>query len=261
MGCCLSRDGRRSVAKEAPLAVKLSPEKEVETVKEILEQTPTPAVKPAAEIELPKLDQTKKSSVKVSSEDGSVVEDEASPEKREAPGIEEVVVEEKSLKFKLPVTDDVSDVSEAYSRSTTTVTEIRDDTDDIEVASNQVKQRLNRSPARYSNRGSAQRLATTRHSNGVVSNNTGCVNGNGGVSNYKPHRQSNQSPLRKPAEARPAVRQSPVRRTVSPAARRVNGPSSVKNGPSGPNRVGHGRMLMEESLENPLVSLECFIFL
>uniref|UniRef100_A0A7N0UZI1 Uncharacterized protein n=1 Tax=Kalanchoe fedtschenkoi TaxID=63787 RepID=A0A7N0UZI1_KALFE len=242
MGCCLSRDRSRSVVKQQPLSAVKSSEKELETVKEILSLTPThPATKHAAETDVPEPDP---STCVKAPELELAVEYETSPELPNTPKIEAVVAEEKSSS--LAVAGEVSDASECgsftESRSTTTVTEIGDE--------------IHERNGTVSSRGSTLQLQRVARPSNRPQRAT-----SGAVSYTKPRRESNQSPSRRP-EPRRAVGESHVRRTLSPGSRRVSGPRpirSIRPGPSSPNGGGHGRM--EESLENPLVSLECFIFL
>uniref|UniRef100_A0A7N0TK47 Uncharacterized protein n=1 Tax=Kalanchoe fedtschenkoi TaxID=63787 RepID=A0A7N0TK47_KALFE len=250
MGCCLSRDGGGRAVKQPPLAAlkpPSPPEKEVETVKEILTQTPThPTTKPAAETVVHKPDNA---SCDKASKPGRVVEYETSPERPKSRKLDEAVAEAKS--FKSPAADEVSDASECYSynesRSTTTVTEIRDDEDEGEVNTSQARQRMKtRRPQRNTQ---TAPFRPPHHPQRTR---------NAAVSSPKPRRETSQSPARRPnpqpQPRRAGFSESPVRRPM-----RVNGPRPTRPGPLSPKRVEYGRM--EESLENPLVSLECFIFL
>uniref|UniRef100_A0A5B6ZUY6 Serine/arginine repetitive matrix protein 1-like n=1 Tax=Davidia involucrata TaxID=16924 RepID=A0A5B6ZUY6_DAVIN len=270
MGCCASTTNKAPSAPHKPRpssAALIKPSRappppsfEEETVKEVLSETPTPK-HPIPKIE----DEEKKNTAKLA--------------------LHKIQEEDDNNVDKKPLmvaAEEISEVSEicslSESVSTTTVTEKRDDDDDGEV-----RQRLGRSPAKFRNRSFSGDSSAKRERM---------------VGKSPARRPPEPSPGRVRSvscrERRGLVTDgqrrdsgdSSGRRSRSPAARTEGGgqrpglgrsPSARKSGksPGGvrsdlaektrkveeTNREGKWAPTTNESLENPLVSLECFIFL
>ncbi|KAK9267769.1 hypothetical protein L1049_010203 [Liquidambar formosana] len=289
MGCCLStsndsapkKNQHSSVGAQKPgtdtshvrrsncKAPPPPPSMEEETVKEVLSETPTPK---------PKVEEEKKTHKPVFQK---IVEEE---------------VEEEKMEKKAPVAEEISEVSEIYSVSesvSTTITERRED-DEVSREDEEVRQRVDRSPAKFPrNRSFSGDLAGKRErvvgrsparrpepspgrrNDGVVRS----FHGRGGGSQTTARRRLvTDSQRRDCGESSGRRSRSPATRVDSGATRSGLGrsPSARRTGrspgraaavpPETIRKVGEtsreGKWpTANESLENPLVSLECFIFL
>ncbi|XP_059661096.1 uncharacterized protein LOC132307349 [Cornus florida] len=256
MGCCLSTTNKPSSAphshrhssrSEKPSRAPPPPPLEEETVKEVLSETPT-RKPPVPKFE----DEDEKTTAKHNNVD------------KNPP---------------LMTTEDISEVSEICSFSetvsTTTFTDKRDDEDD----DGEVRQRVvNRSPAKFRNRSFTgdvparkERLvgkSPTRKSEaspgrvrpviskdrrGLVTKGQRRVSGdNPGRRSRSPATRTDVGGKRSGVGEMPSARKSPdrVRSEMSGKIQKVE-----ESGREGPTST------TSESLENPLVSLECFIFL
>ncbi|MBA0775013.1 hypothetical protein Gotri_010179 [Gossypium trilobum] len=271
MGCCLSSKKGSSRGKEAHLHAGLEsfnqrpslesrappPSAEEETVKEVLSETP----KPKARIFIPQEEEKKKPQI-------------------EKPAFVKIQGEE-SLNFnikpepKLPVnvieesaSEDVSEIcSVSVSESVSTITDRRDEEEEVR------QQKVFRSPARSGSRNQVVGRSPTRKIDQSPGRRNGVVNG--GSASVSSGRRS-----RSPAVNRSVMGRSPSgRRTNQSPGRARLDPGETGNSkkveqqhgatttttmegkwPSSNNNAATSSA-PNESLENPLVSLECFIFL
>ncbi|CAK9167168.1 unnamed protein product [Ilex paraguariensis] len=261
MGCCVSTNGAASGSHAKPKPNRVPPPThpllEEETVKEVLSETPTP--KPSFR----KIEQDPKKPTLKSSSLPRIGEEDLHKNN---------VQKKPTMAFKSGEISDVSEICSTVSESVSTLTTERRDDDDAEVRQ--------RSPAKFRYRsfsGDLKREKTVGKS---------------------PGRNSEQSPGRVktvPGKERPGLATSglrgsfgngSLRRSKSPATRTDGGggrsglgrsPSARKFGKSPgrvrselaeknrkveeDNRENKWPPISNDSLENPLVSLECFIFL
>ncbi|XWS18334.1 hypothetical protein CRYUN_Cryun32bG0035000 [Craigia yunnanensis] len=284
MGCCVSTNRGSPRENEAHIQVGLEsfhqkpcleirappPSAEEETVKEVLSETP----KPKAHIFIPQ-EENKKTQI-------------------EKPAFVKIQ-EKESLNFNMKTkskspfieesaSEDVSEVcSVSLSESLSTITDRRDEEEEV------TQPKVFRSPARSGSRNSVMGQSPTRKLDQSPGRRNGVVNGGSSVrlvqSREPPVRRgSRPDPSRKdPGESSGRRSRSPaVNRSVmgrSPSGRRNNqspgeygnnkkvkqqqhGTTTTMEGkwPSG-NNNGATTSAPNESLENPFVSLECFIFL
>lgn len=259
------------------------PSMEEETVKEVLSETPTPKPKLAAidpPTPKPKLAAIDPPTLKPRTE---------VKEEKKAPEPEPVfqMIEEKAEKKKamVTVTEEISEVSEVYSVSesvSTTITERRDD-DERSRDDGEVRQRIDRSPAKFPrNRSFSGELSGKRDRvvgrSPVKRSEPSPVKRSGrdgsqttarrGYGNDGHRRESGESSGRRSRS--PAMRndggatRSTVGGRVPSARRNTQSPSRVPvvQQPESRDEEKEGKWPpANESLENPLVSLECFIFL
>ncbi|XP_021294478.1 pre-mRNA-splicing factor cwc22 [Herrania umbratica] len=292
MGCCVSTNRGEPREKQAHLQVGLEsfhqkpslesrappPSAEEETVKEVLSETP----KPKAHIFIPQEEENKKTQiekpafVKIQEKESLNFDNETEPK---SPVIEE------------SASEDVSEIcSVSVSESVSTITDRRDEE---EVR----QQKMFRSPARCGSRNRVVGRSPSRKLDQSPGRRNGVVNGGPSVrlvQNREPpvRRGLRPDPPRKdPGESSGRRSRSPaVNRSVmgrSPSGRRTNNSPGRVRGDAGErsnskkveqHQHHHGTTTMEgkwpssnnngpttnapnESLENPLVSLECFIFL
>ncbi|KAM7500822.1 hypothetical protein LguiA_025236 [Lonicera macranthoides] len=272
MGCCASTNNPSS---DPPFHLPKSnrqppphplPLIEEETVKEVLSETPTPKLK------IPKNEEEPKKTPPKQDLDKIYEEQETKFEKKKPTLInaEEEISE---------VSEICSNLSLSESVSTTTLTE-KDDRD------GEVRQRINRSPAKFRNRSLSGDLSSRRE--GVVGKlpakrsdpSRGRVKSVPGVERRAyvadgRRRESGESSVRRsrsPATrmesgtTRFGPRRSPSRRKAGNSPGRVKpeplGKTQKMDGGNGEGKVNSpATATTNESLENPLVSLECFIFL
>ncbi|GMI91525.1 hypothetical protein like AT1G11125 [Hibiscus trionum] len=297
MGCCVSTNRGSCGEKEAHLEVGLEsfnqkptlesrappPSAEEETVKEVLSETP----KPNAPIFIPQEEEKKKTQienpvfVKIQGKDGlnfNIKSELKSPVN---------FIEDSA-------SEDVSEIcSVSLSESVSTITDRRDEEEEVRP------QRVFRSPARSGTRNQVVGRSPTRKLEQSPGRRNGVINGGSSVrlvQSREPtvRRGSRPDPPRKdPGESSGRRSRSPaMNRSVmgrSPSGRRTNqspGRARIDPGESGntkkteqqhgttttttttmegkwpsSNNIGATSSTPNESLENPLVSLECFIFL
>ncbi|KAE8707522.1 Pre T-cell antigen receptor alpha [Hibiscus syriacus] len=297
MGCCVSTNRGSSGEKEAHLEVGLEsfnqkpilesrtppPSAEEETVKEVLSETP----KPKDPIFIPQEEKKKKTQIEnpafVQIQGKESLNFNIKPElKSPANFIEELASE------------DVSEIcSVSLSESVSTITDRRDEEEEVTKP-----QRVFRSPARSGSRNQVVGRSPTRKLEQSPGRRNGVVNGGSSVrlvqSREPTVRRGSRanSPRKDPGENSGRRSRSPaVNRSVmghSPSGRRTNqSPGRARLDPreSGNtkkvekqhgtttttttmegkwpscNNNGATSSAPNESLENPLVSLECFIFL
>ncbi|XP_057460506.1 uncharacterized protein LOC130751004 [Actinidia eriantha] len=249
MGCCLSctttttkhpRSDPNLVHGGAPLPPSLPPPLEEETVKEVLSETPIPKtlVRIANDIEK-----------KVNLQDRVVEEAKVEPT-AEIKQSEEIVSE---------VSEVISEMC-SFSESLSAATEKRDD-------DGEVTQRVRRSPAKATRRPPVRSPARRSEPSPVkrtygqgrtmttaeaARRNVGPSSAGGGSA------RRSRSPAA--GQRRPVRYRSP---NMVPAGNPVRRPPAEKAENSSKGEGMNGGVLTEstESLENPLVSLECFIFL
>ncbi|OVA20228.1 hypothetical protein BVC80_157g17 [Macleaya cordata] len=285
MGCCFSKndDSNRNPPPSFPppvldsdisrLKPPLPPQLEEETVKEVLSETPSQKPPSFLKIEEQKTNPILPSFSKIEVEE----EEEEKKIEKEAPFfVNQQEVSEVS---------EICSLSESY--STTTLTEKREDEE------GEVRQRVDRSPAKVprkrSNTGEfglgtdRRRRSPARRSEpspGRRNDNAMKFGSNTEVGHTGRRRISagNNRSWRDPGESSGRRSRSPSTRTETSQGKTGLGlgrsPSSRKTGRS-PARIPaispenglkleefkEGNGLTNESLENPLVSLECFIFL
>lgn len=293
MGCCLSANKASSAGENDQHSSKVAyvhgsdtsnsrgcvPLMEEETVKEVLSETPTP--KPAiAKIEL---------------EEKTITPTKPALQKIE----EEVEIEKKKMKTApVIVPEEISEVSEicslSESMSTTTIATERRDDDERSRDDGEVRQRVDRSAAKhprnrsFSGELSGKRDRVVGRSPARRSDPSPGRRNDAGVRSVL-GREGNQSTARRRIATNVHRRESgesSARRSRSPATRTDGGASrsalgrspSTRKMAQSPSRVrstppensksrGEGTSKegkwpsSNESLENPLVSLECFIFL
>ncbi|XWS15691.1 hypothetical protein CRYUN_Cryun34aG0023500 [Craigia yunnanensis] len=293
MGCCVGTNRGSPREKEAHLQVGLEsfhqkpilesrappPSAEEETVKEVLSETPKPKA-PKAHIFIPQEEENNKTQI-------------------EKPAYVKIQ-EKESLKFniktepKSPVieesaSEDVSEIcSVSLSESVSTITDRRDEEEEVR------QQKVFRSPARSGSGNRVVGRSPTRKLDQSPGRRNGVVNGGSSVrlvQSREPavRRGSRPDPPRKDTgessgrrSRSPAVNRSVMGRT--PSGRTNQSPGRVRRDPADcgnskkVEQQQHGTTSMEgkwarsnnngattsapnESLENPLVSLECFIFL
>ncbi|GMI82370.1 hypothetical protein like AT1G11125 [Hibiscus trionum] len=297
MGCCVSTNRGSSGEKEAHLEVGLEsfnqkpilesrappPSAEEETVKEVLSETP----KPKAPIFIP---QEEKKKTQIENPVFVKIQEKESLNFNTKPELKSPVnfIEDSA-------SEDVSEIcSVSLSESISTITDRRDDEEEVTKP-----QRVFRSPARSGSRNQVVGRSPTRKLEQSPGRRNGVVYGGSSVrlvQNREPtvRRGSKPDPPRKdPGESSgrrsrsPAVNRSAMGR--SPSGRRTNqspGRARLDPGESGQtkkveqqhcttttttttmegkwpssNNNGATSSAPNESLENPLVSLECFIFL
>lgn len=297
MGCCVSADRGSHGEKEAHSRVGLEsfhqkpslesrappPSAEEETVKEVLSETPNSK----ARIFIPQQEESKKTQiekpafVKIQVKEAGL---DFNIKKTEPPKSPAVIEESAS--------EDVSEIcSVSFSETLSTLTDRRDDEED------EVRQpKVLRSPARSGSRKRVVGRSPNRKLDQPPGRRNGVVNGGSSSSSVRlvqskesppgpAKRGSRPDPERKdPGECSGRRSRSPsVNRSVmgrSPSGRRTNqSPGKVRSDPGEcgnskkveqhtsamegkwPSSNNNGGALQNESLENPLVSLECFIFL
>ncbi|KAK8642138.1 hypothetical protein V6N13_011495 [Hibiscus sabdariffa] len=296
MGCCVSTNGGSCGEKEAHLEAGLEsfnqkpilgsrgppPSAEEETVKEVLSETP----KPNAPIFIPQEEEKKKPQI-------------GSPVFVKIQGKESLnfnIKPELNSPVKLieeSASEDVSEIcSVSLSESVSTITDRRDEEEEVRP------QRVFRSPARSGPRNQVVGRSPTRKLEQSPGRRNGVINGGSSVrlgQSREPtvRRGSRPDPPRKdPGESSGRRSRSPaMNRSVmgrSPSGRRTNqspGRARIDPRESGntkkveqqhgtttttttmegkwpsSNNNGATSSTPNESLENPLVSLECFIFL
>ena len=295
MGCCVSTNRGSLREKEAQLQLGLEsfhqkpilesrappPSAEEETVKEVLSETPKPKA-PKAHIFIPQEEENKKTQI----------------EKPVFVKIQEkesfnfnIKTEPKSPVLEESASEDVSEIcSVSLSESVSTITDRRDEEEEVR------QQKVFRSPARSGSRNRVVGRSPTRKLDQSPGRRNGVVNEGLSVrlvQSREPtvRRGSRPDPPRKdPGENSGRRSRSPaVNRSVmgrSPSGRRTNqSPGRVRRDPADcsnskkveqqqhgttttmegkwarSNNNGATTSAPNESLENPLVSLECFIFL
>ncbi|XWS12705.1 hypothetical protein CRYUN_Cryun37aG0113300 [Craigia yunnanensis] len=293
MGCCVSTNRGSPREKEGHLQVGLEsfhqkpslesrappPSAEEETVKEVLSETP----KSNTHIFIPQEEENKKTQiekpafVKIQEKESLNFNIEAEPK---SPVIEE------------SASEDVSEIcSVSLSESLSTITDRRDEEEEVR------QQKVFRSPARSGSRNRVVGRSPTRKLDQSPGRRNGVINGGSSVrlvqSREPPVRRGSRPdpPRKDPGESSGRRSRSPaVNRSVmgrSPSGRRTNqSPGRVRRDPGEcgnnkkleqqqqhgttttiegkwPNSNNNGATTSapNESLENPLVSLECFIFL
>ncbi|KAH1066044.1 hypothetical protein J1N35_031031 [Gossypium stocksii] len=296
MGCCLSTKKGSSRGKEAHLHAGLEsfnqkpslesrappPSAEEETVKEVLSETP----KPKARIFIPQEEEKKKPQIEKPAFVKTQGEESLNFNIKPEPKLPVNVIEESA-------SEDVSEIcSVSVSESVSTITDRRDEEEEVR------QQKVFRSPARSGSRNQVVGRSPTRKLDQSPGRRNGVVNGGSAsvrlIHSREPtvRRGSRPDPPRKdPGESSGRRSRSPaVNRSVmgrSPSGRRTNqspGRARLDPGETGNSKKveqqhgGTTTTTMEgkwpssnnnaatssapnESLENPLVSLECFIFL
>ncbi|XVE51277.1 hypothetical protein DITRI_Ditri02bG0026900 [Diplodiscus trichospermus] len=296
MGCCVSTDRGSHNEKEAHSRVGLEsfrqkpslesrgppPSAEEETVKEVLSETPKPKA-PRAHTFVPQEEVKKKTQI----EKPAIVK----IQEKESVNFS-IKTEPKPLVFEESASEDVSEIcSVSLSESVSTITDRRDEEEEVR------QHKVFRSPARSGSRNRVVGRSPTRKFDQSPGRRNGVVNGGSSVRMVQTReptvrRGPRPDPPRKdPGERSGRRSRSPaVNRSVmgqSPSGRRTNqSPGRVRRDPSqygnsqkveqqqqngstasmegkwpSSNNNGATTSASNESLENPLVSLECFIFL
>ncbi|XP_030528845.1 translation initiation factor IF-2 [Rhodamnia argentea] len=270
MGCCASTHGRRPSASSSSDHRRAKstesrappPSMDEETVKEVLSETPTcPNAKPAArEAGYPLLARREKSPAVFAAAD------EASEE------VSEICSLSESLSTATNLTDDAKPragnrppaklrgQAAAKSRSLPRDVGVRNDHGNRSRASgNSPAKRLDRSPARV-NSGGSLRMVQSREPGSFRA-----VSARGGrpdPGERSGRRSGSPATSRVVGSAGPAVGRTPSARRTNPSPGRVRpGPTEGRNHEARGGGGGKRTSSAKESLENPLVSLECFIFL
>ncbi|KAL4308467.1 hypothetical protein GQ457_01G042420 [Hibiscus cannabinus] len=254
MGCCISTNRGSPPSKESHAQVSLESKAsaEEETVKEVLSETPKPK-SPEAHFFMPQQHDSEKTQI----EKPAFLK----IQPKESHGFNVKSEPKSPVAEEYSASEEVSEIcSASLSESLSTVT--REEEDEVR------QQKVLRSPARSGSR------------NRVVGQSPNRRNGGSSVRlgqsrEAQVRRGSRPEPPRKdPGESTGRRSRSPAVMGRSPSGRRVanHSPGRVRRDP-GEQQQQHGTMTttMEgkwagtsapnESLENPLVSLECFIFL
>ncbi|KAK8629409.1 hypothetical protein V6N13_078251 [Hibiscus sabdariffa] len=265
MGCCISTNRGSPPSKESHAQVSLESKAsaEEETVKEVLSETPKPKA-PEAHVFMPQQHDSDKTQI----EKPAFLK----IQPKESPGFSVKSEPKSPVAEEYSASEEVSEIcSASLSESLSTVT--REEEDEVR------QQKVLRSPARSGSRNRVVGQSPNRR-NGVVNGGSSVRLGQSREPQVRRGSRPDP-PMKDPGESTGRRSRSPAVMGRGPSGRRVanHSPGRVRRDPgeqqqqhgtmtttmegkwASSNNNGAGTSAPNESLENPLVSLECFIFL